>query len=483
MQDSKTILIVDDDDDILVAGELLLKRHFGQVVTCNQPSDIPRVMAAHSFDAIMLDMNFSPGERSGEQGFNWLKRILQLDPEAIVVMITAHGNADIAVEAIKHGATDFINKPWQNQKVIATLSAAVQLHQSRDETNRLKRSNQLLVEASTVNQQTLLGESMAMAEVHSLIRRAAPTEANVLILGENGTGKELVARELHRQSLRADNIFMSVDLGAIAENLFESEMFGHKKGAFTGASENRVGRLVAANGGTLFLDEIGNIPLHLQAKLLTVLEQRKVTPLGSNQSIDIDVRVLAATNVGRDTLIDEQKFRQDLLFRLNTVEITIPPMRDRQEDIPEIAIYYAHYYSRKYRKPEKRFTDQAMQAAIHYQWPGNVRALRHCIERAVILSESEEFQLTDLQLPNHVNQGQTSNNSTHLPDSAHQINQNQSTNGDQPVLLADDLNLEKMEKLFIEKALRQYPGNISKAAEALGITRATLYRRIEKYGF
>lgn len=291
------ILIVDDDEDILVAGKLLLKRHYGTVVTCNKPEHIEELMAAHDFDAILLDMNFGPGESSGDQGFFWLARILEIDPQAVVVMITAHGGVGVAVDAMKKGATDFIAKPWQNEKVVATLSASVKLRRSRSEAEELKKTNRTLVKAVSEPKQPILGASRAMQDVMSMVERSAPTDANVLILGENGTGKELIARELHSRSLRADKVFMSVDLGAVTESLFESELFGHKKGAFTDARDDRVGRLQAAHGGTLFLDEIGNLPLHLQAKLLTVLEQRKVTPVGSDRAFPIDVRVIAATNV------------------------------------------------------------------------------------------------------------------------------------------------------------------------------------------
>lgn len=470
MDKDRKILIVDDDQDILTAAKLLLKRHFDQVVTCNRPEHIPMLMAKTSFDAVLLDMNFSPGESSGEQGFAWLKRILEIDPDAVVVMITAHGSVDVAVEAMKHGATDFIAKPWQNEKVIATLSASVKLHQSRSETTRLKRSNQLLMETMATGRQNLLGSSKAMLQVQSLIRRAAPTEANVLILGENGTGKELVARELHRQSLRAENVFMSVDLGAISETLFESELFGHKKGAFTGAGKDRMGRLVAAQGGTLFLDEIGNIPHHLQAKLLTVLEQRKVTPLGGNQAIDIDVRVIAATNVSRQDLADEGKFRQDLLFRLNTVEIPLPPLRERVEDIAEIADYYAKLYADKYRKPEKPFSPQALAAAKSYGWPGNIRALRHAVERAVILSEGDMYEASDLQLFDQT---------PYLTDASMKTENPKSEADEFP----EDLHLERNEKRVVELALKKHRYNISKTAKELGLTRASLYRRMEKYGF
>lgn len=457
------VLIVDDDEDILVAGKLLLKRHFSEVVTCNRPEHIPLVMADHDFDAILLDMNFSPGQSDGTHGIKWLKRIVEIDPNAVVVMITAHGNADIAVDAMKHGATDFISKPWHNEKVVATLSAAVQLRQSRSEASRLKRSNQVLIEASGANRQNLLGQSAAMARVHSLIQRVAPTDANVLILGENGTGKELVARELHQQSRRNEQVFMSIDLGAVAESLFESELFGHQKGAFTGASEARIGRFVAAEGGTLFLDEIANIPLHLQAKLLTVLEQRKVTPLGSHRAIDINVRVIAATNASPQALRDEQRFRQDLLFRLNTVEIQVPPLRERSDDILEIAVFYARLYSRKYRKPEKSFSTEAILAAQAHAWPGNVRALRHAVERAVILSEGEHYQAADLQL------------------TAPQAYIASATQPSAAEARLADLNLERMEKALVVEALSRHDSNISQAAKDLGITRTSLYRRMRKH--
>ncbi|TQV84337.1 sigma-54-dependent transcriptional regulator [Aliikangiella coralliicola] len=504
MSIEKRILIVDDDEDILVAGELLLKRHFREVVTCNRPELIPGVMAEQTFDAVLLDMNFSPGERSGQQGFAWLKQILTIDPDAVVVMITAHGGIDTAVEAMKFGATDFICKPWQNEKVIATLSAAVQLHQSRVEANRLKHSNQLLMETSAANHQNLLGNSAAMKAVHSMIRRTAPTDANVLIIGENGTGKELVARELHQQSHRTGSIFMSVDLGAVSETLFESELFGHKKGAFTGATKDRIGRLVAANGGTLFLDEISNIPLHLQARLLTVLEQRKVVPIGSNQAVEIDVRVIAATNISREALNDEKKFRQDLLFRLNTVEINVPPLRQRAQDIGEIAIHYAQMYARKYRKEEKSFTHEALLAIQAYHWPGNVRALRHAVERAVILSEGKEYLAKDFQLENVLLNHQKVPHEdylermTRLPSvDSNALQTMQSSSNDESLEKAHsdfetsagaletstDLNLVSMEKRLIKAALTKHRYNISKAANELGLTRATLYRRIEKYGF
>lgn len=465
------ILIVDDDEDILVAGKLLLKRHYGTVVTCNKPEHIEELMASHDFDAILLDMNFGPGESSGDQGFFWLARILEIDPQAVVVMITAHGGVGVAVDAMKKGATDFIAKPWQNEKVVATLSASVKLRRSRSEAEELKKTNRTLVKAVSEPKQPILGASRAMQDVMSMVERSAPTDANVLILGENGTGKELIARELHSRSLRADKVFMSVDLGAVTESLFESELFGHKKGAFTDARDDRVGRLQAAHGGTLFLDEIGNLPLHLQAKLLTVLEQRKVTPVGSDRAFPIDVRVIAATNVPMSKLRDEDVFRQDLLFRLNTVEITLPPLRARADDIPEIADFYVAQYARKYGRSAKRFSPTALDAIKAYAWPGNVRALRHAIERAVILSEGDMFEPQDFQFDAQPNQaGDVATVKTEAPVTVAAPD-------------ADaDLNLERLERRAIEEALKKHRYNISHAAKDLGLTRAALYRRMEKHG-
>jgi DNA-binding NtrC family response regulator len=467
---SGKILIVDDDEDILVAGKLLLKRHYKNVVTCNKPDHVPKLMAEHSFDAILLDMNFGPGESSGEQGFIWLAKILKIDAQAVVIMITAHGSMDMAVVAISKGATDFIAKPWQNEKVVATLSASVKLRHSRLEAENLKYTNQTLVNVASVSKQAMLGSSPEMANVHTLIERTAPTEANVLILGENGTGKELVARELHRQSKRADKIFMSVDLSAVSESLFESELFGHTKGSFTDAKDNRIGRLQAADGGTLFLDEIGNLPLHQQAKLLTVLEQRNVAPVGSNKQIPINVRVIAATNLPIEKLHDEGVFRQDLLFRLNTVEIILPPLRDRSGDITEIANHYSAVYSRKYDKPSKEFSSASMKKIMSYKWQGNIRALRHAVERAVILSQGNAFTPEDFQLDD---QG--------LPPAPVATTVATPTN---QILDVDggDLNLERIEFRAIKQALQKNSYNISHTSKELGLTRAALYRRMEKHG-
>lgn len=465
MHTPSKILIVDDDKDILTASKLLLKRHVDEVVTCAWPNELSELMQAHHFDAILLDMNFSPGDSSGSEGLYWLQEILKHDPDAVVVMVTAHGGLDIAVEAMKFGATDFIAKPWQNEKLIATLSAAMKLRATRSEAKQLKLSNEALAAVSS-SSQAMIADSTAMQQVNSLIERAAPTDANVLILGENGTGKELVARAVHAQSNRASQVFMAIDLGSIAENLFESELFGHKKGAFSGAERDRVGRLQAADKGTLFLDEIGNIPLSLQAKLLTVLEQRQLTPVGSNTSVPFDVRVIAATNVPRDVLYGKSDFREDLLFRLNTVEISLPALKDRGEDIATIANYYANFYAKKYRKPARQLSTQAVSAACNYDWPGNIRALRHAIERAVILAEGEFLEAADLQLSNSDTDSLRREVIAPVQAEAQHA----------------EFNLERLEKSAIQGALQRHAYNISHTAKELGLTRAALYRRMEKHG-
>jgi DNA-binding NtrC family response regulator len=488
MRTEGKILLVDDDNDILIAGKLLLKRKFTDISTCNLPEHIPSLLSQQHFDVILLDMNFGPGESSGAQGFYWLKKIRKIAPQSIIIMITAHGGVDVAVEAMKLGATDFIAKPWHNEKVIATVTTAIMLSKSQTEAKNLQQKNDVLIQVSNQNhQQTIIGNSAPMRQLHSIISRSAPTDANVLILGENGTGKELIAREIHANSLRSNKIFMSVDLGALSETLFESELFGHKKGAFTGANQDRIGRLQAAEGGSLFLDEIGNLPRHLQAKLLTVLEQRKVTPLGANEPIAFDVRIISATNVDQTTLNNEELFRQDLLFRLNTVELTLPPLRERRDDIENLAQYYLNYYGRKYHKVTKTLAASAITTLTAYTWPGNIRELRHVIERTIILATSDELTSADfnLNLP-LAQQGVTQtehheNQSTEQPDSDKKLSSNANahkTLSDSP----EDLNLEAIEKHTIRQALKKHKYNISHSAKALGVTRAALYRRMEKHG-
>jgi DNA-binding NtrC family response regulator len=459
MSKTGTILVVDDDDDVLTAARLLLRRRFAEVVTCRRPERIPDLLERHRFDAVMLDMNFGPGESSGEQGLAWLERILEIDPEVIVVMITAHGSVDTAVEAMKRGALDFVTKPWHNEKLVATISTAVKLRRSRAEAESLRTANRALREASARTRE-IITASPLMDEVFSVVERAAPTDANVLILGENGTGKELIARRLHALSARAEQVFLAVDMGSVSESLFESELFGHRKGAFTGATDDRPGRFQAADGGTLFLDEIGNLPPHLQAKLLSALEQRQVTPVGADQPHGFDVRVIAATNAPIEHLRDPDLFRPDLLFRLNTVEITVPPLRERRDDILPIAEHYAAVFSRKYDKPARSFSSAAMKALLDYDWPGNVRALRHAVERAVILSGGDVLEPPDLQLD--------------YPGGT--------PASEPPAAIPTILNLDEMEKATIAKALRKHGFNISRAAAELGLTRASLYRRMGKHG-
>lgn len=482
MQKEK-ILVVDDNPDILISARYLLERHYQSVFTREHPEDIPALMKKENFDVILLDMNFHPGQSDGRMGIKWLEKIKEIDPEAVVVMITAHGSLNAAVEAMKLGAADYIVKPWDNQRLLATISTALQLRQSRNEASRLRQSNRVLSKVTGRQRQNIIGNSPSMKNLLSLVGRAAPTDANVLILGENGTGKELIAREIHRQSKRSDQVFIPVDLGSISETLFESELFGHKKGAFTDAKEDRIGYIEAANGGSLFLDEIGNIPLHLQVKLLSVLEKREVSQVGSSTSSPVDVRIIAATNMPREELSDPKHFRQDLLFRLNTVEINLPPLRERPGDISDIVKHYVTHYCHKYGKPEKKINADTMDVLVRYQWPGNVRALRHAIERAVILSRDDYLSREDFQLEN-----QYLNANKYTPPepgfTADPLNDGTNINNSEQSGIAgkENLNLERLEYNTILEALRRNRYVISRAAKDLGLTRAALYRRMEKYG-
>jgi DNA-binding NtrC family response regulator len=459
-------IVVDDDPDILLSARLLLRDLFAEIATFQTPDDALAAMEAKIPDVVLLDANFGRGATNAAEGFQWLAEILKRDPEAVVVMITAHGGVNIAVEAMKRGATDFVSKPWSNERLLATVRTAAALRNSREEAVTERRRSAAIT-APAAGETPLLGAAPGMARVYSLIERAAPTEANVLILGENGTGKELVARDLHRRSRRADNVLVSVDLGAVTENLFESELFGHVKGAFTDARGDRIGRLQAAHGGTLFLDEIGNLPLHLQPKLLTALEQRQVIPVGANKPVPIDVRVIAATNLPPDQLADETRFRQDLLFRLNTVEIDLPPLRERREDVPLLVEHFIAVYSKKYGKPPRAVPREVMEALKAYDWPGNVRALRHSAERAVILAGEGAFTVEDFSLSRNLQPRVPTPAAAPAPAAA---------------FAAADLNLERAERQIVEQALKKHAYNISLAAQELGLTRASLYRRMEKHG-
>ncbi|WP_119677767.1 sigma-54-dependent transcriptional regulator [Indioceanicola profundi] len=476
MSEAGRVLIVDDDEDILVAARLLLKRQGIQCHTESRPDRIPQLLKDGQFDAVLLDMNFAIGANTGREGFQWLKRIVEIDPTLSVVLITAYGDVGTAVEAMKQGAADFVLKPWQNERLVATLSSALKLTASKREAQTADARAKELATAADGTGQAIVGTAPAMLRVFQLIDRAAPTQANVLILGENGTGKEVIAREIHRRSSRADRIFLSVDLGAVTETLFESELFGHRKGAFTDAKEDRVGRLVAANGGTLFLDEIGNLPLYLQAKLLTVLERREVVPVGGTRPMPIDVRLISATNMPPEQLGREDVFRQDLLYRINTVELTLPPLRDRPEDIPTLLEHFIGLYARKYNMPRKRVSADALARLMSYRWPGNVRALRHAVERAMILSAGDVLEAEDFSLPSTAGQPAAAT-VAHSPAIV-------ATDADSPAggLHLDTFDLEAVEREVIRRALEKHQGNISHTAHELGITRTSLYRRMEKHG-
>ncbi|MBI3110448.1 MAG: sigma-54-dependent Fis family transcriptional regulator [Ignavibacteriales bacterium] len=451
-----SILIIDDDEDVLLAAQMFLKHHAARVRTEHAPETIPTLLKNETYDIILLDMNFTRDVSSGHEGFSWLRKIIELDPSAVVILITAYGDVEMAVRGIKEGATDFVLKPWQNEKLLATLSAAMTLRRSREEVDNLRSRQQQLSADLDKRFQGFVGTSPQIREVFATIEKVAKTDANVLILGENGTGKELVARELHRQSARANEVFLSVDMAALSENLFESELFGHVKGAFTDAREDRAGRFEVASAGTLFLDEVGNLPVSLQAKLLTVLQNREVTRLGSNKSRAINIRLICATNKSLRELVAHKSFRQDLLYRINTVEIHLPPLRERSEDVRLLLEYFLQIYSNKYRKAPKRISPATIKKLEKYQWPGNVRELQHAVERAVIMSESETLHPSDFFFTSKEPLGEA--------------------------VGVDGFNLDEAEKTLIRRALSKHGGNISQAAKELGLTRAALYRRLEKYG-
>lgn len=455
-----SILIIDDDEDILSACRLLLKKRFQAVVTTPDPRRIPALMAEQDFHAILLDMNFGPGDHSGTDGLHWLERILQIDPRAVVILITAFSSVDAAVEAMKRGAHDFIEKPWNNEKLVSSLLAAVKLRRTQDEAEHFRQHSRMLAEDMTRRHHAIIGQSAGIRDVLDIVRKTAPTDANVLILGENGTGKELIAHEIHALSPRAEEALITVDLGAVPGTLLDSELFGHKKGAFTDAREDRMGRFRAAHKGTFFLDEIGNLPLSLQPKLLHALENREITPLGSTRAETIDIRLISATNISQRELNNPDVMRPDLLYRLKTVVIELPPLRDRADDIPLLANAFVREYARKYNRHVDSISNEAMALLMGYRWPGNVRELRYTIERAVILAEGDELDVVDF---------------TSLADGAPQrAITAQAQTGRQ--------TLDDVEKAAIADALKRHQGNISRTARELGLTRTSLYRRIEKHG-
>jgi len=449
---------VDDNEDLLKAAKMYLKRHFAQVDMEKNPEALPNLLANEEYDVILLDMNFTKDVSSGSEGYYWLEKILEIDPSAVVVLITAYGDVQMAVKAIKAGATDFVLKPWENEKLLATLYSSMRLRETRDEVETLKIKNQEINQAINNKFADIIGQSPAMQRIYQTIDRVAHTDANVLILGENGTGKELVARAIHRHSRRGNESFVSVDLGSITETLFESELFGHKRGSFTDAKEDRPGRFELANRGTLFLDEIGNLSMPLQAKLLTVLQNRKVSRVGSNKDTPVDIRLICATNMPLYDMVKENRFRQDLLYRINTIEIEIPSLRERMEDIPMLSAHFLKHYADKYNKSLSKISEAAMSRMNKHPWPGNIRELQHSIERAVILSNSSVLQPEDFT-----------------------FNTNMGKDNEQPINL-DQFNLDEVEKLLIRKVLKKYNGNITQAAAELGLTRSSLYRRLEKHG-
>lgn len=449
-------LVIDDDEDVLTAARMLLRNLFDEVLALSAPAEAMALVARRRPDVILLDANFARGATDAAEGLALLDQLLALDPDLIVVMITAHAGINVAVEAMKRGAVDFISKPWSNEKLLATVRTAAALNRSRREIRNEPGPS------APPGDTALIGAAPSMLRVQSLIARAAPTDANVLVLGENGTGKELVARAVHRLSRRASRPMVTVDLGAVATELIDSELFGHVRGAFTDAKADRVGRIQAASGGTLFLDEIGNLPLHLQPKLLSALEQRHVTPVGSNRPVPVDIRVIAATNLSPAALRDPAQFRQDLLFRLNTVEIELPPLRERREDVPALVDFYLDHYAARYARPRPQLSPTARAALTGHDWPGNVRELRHAIERALILAGDAPLEPGDFPLGTPV--------ARIAPDAV-------VTPG-----VSADLNLERAERRMVEESLKKHGYNISAAAAELGLSRAALYRRMEKHG-
>lgn len=449
------ILVVDDDEIVLLSIKLLLEQQYNEIHTIDNPNRITALTKQVNFDVVLLDMNFRQGDTSSNEGLYWLRHIVKNHPETQVILMTAYGEIQLAVEAIKEGALDFMVKPWGNEKLLTTVASAIALSNEKRKVKQLKSKQRVITAAIDSQYPTVIGESVAIRQVLSTVEKVSSTDADVLILGENGTGKEVIARTIHRKSKRADEVFISIDLGSLSELLFESELFGHKKGAFTDAKEDRIGRIEAAHGGTLFLDEIGNLTPALQSKLLTFLQTRQITKVGTNHPIDVDVRIICATNYNLPKLVKENNFREDLLYRINTVEINIPPLRERPIDISVLAGHYFTQFCNKYQKKIVSLNDKVIDHLLTYKWPGNVRELQHAIERAVIMNENGKLQTTDFQFLS----GERNHNATF-----------------------DNYNLEEVEAWAIKNAIKKHNGNISHAASELGLSRGALYRRMERYG-
>ncbi len=447
------ILIVDDNKSILSALEIVLSFEFDVVKTLSNPNLILSEIKSVNYNIVLLDMNFKAGVNTGNEGIYWLNRIKELNPEISVVLITAYGDVELAVKALKEGATDFILKPWDNQKLLGTLKSALQLNLSKKEINVLQQKTKGLKSEINREQKYIIGSSPQLMKVLSIVRKVAKTDATILITGENGTGKELIAREIHRFSKRKDEIMITVDMGAVSESLFESELFGHVKGSFTDAHESRSGKFETANNGSLFLDEIGNLSVHLQAKLLAAIQNRKISRIGSNIPVTIDIRLICATNKNLETMVEEGLFREDLLYRINTIQIEIPPLRERGDDILILADFFLKKYTYKYDKQNIKINQQAQEKLLKYKWPGNIRELQHTIEKAVILSDNTVLKPEDFFLK---------------PIVSGRFDDNEAT-------------LEDMEKTMIVSAIEKNANNMSAAAEQLGITRQTLYNKVKKF--
>ncbi len=448
------LLIVDDHKPVLKALTQLLEQEFDEVTAISNPNQLPSLIKEGSYDVILLDMNFSAGINTGNEGIYWLNRILKTDPSTVVVMITAYGDVDIAVKAIKEGAADFVLKPWDNEKLIATLQSALKLRRSKIEIKNYQEKQSHLVEEIDKPYSRLIGNSPEFIKVLNEVKKVARTDANVLILGENGTGKELIAREIHRQSKRSAQLLINVDMGSLTESLFESEMFGHVKGSFTDAKTDRAGRFEVASGGSLFLDEIGNLSLSMQAKLLTAINNREVFRVGSSRPVQIDIRLICATNRNLKDVVANDLFREDLYYRINTIEITLPPLRDRSGDIALLAGNFLQEFAAKYQKPLLKFSSKAIDKLANYYWPGNIRELRHTVEKAVILTDTDIIKPEDFVL---------------------------TSSGKQNFVLTKSMTLAELEKQAIINALDNNRGNVLKAAKELGLARQTLYNKMMKY--
>ena len=448
------ILIVDDDIDVLETARMFLKQEFTSITIENSPKRLTTLVHREDYDVILLDMNFKKGLNDGSEGFYWLTQIKEMNPDIIVILITAYGEVDLAVKAMKLGATDFVLKPWKNQKLLATIYAALELRKSKKKVTHLKATQEVVAKEADQRFKDFIGESPEIERIKSLVEKVASTDANVLILGENGTGKEVVARALHRQSDRKDEVFISVDLGAITESLFESELFGHTRGSFTDAKEDRPGRFELAHLGTIFLDEIGNLSLSLQAKLLTVLQNKTIRRVGSSKEITVDFRLICATNLPLYQMVESKEFRQDLLYRINTVEMKMPSLQQRMGDIPLLVKHFSNIYIKKYHKENLVIKPVVFEKLKTHAWAGNIRELQHATERAIILSEGNSIDSVD----------QFVNRTVKAVDHS------------------ESRTMDEMERDFILTSLDQNQGNVTKTAEVLGLTRTALYRRMKKHG-